>query len=302
MKAVHIELALASALIMFLQAEVLLSQDQLVEVGIEMPGYLIRQGVFHGKVQFTFKGDSSEELILTSLKISCQNAVLHEKGISRKLVGVGNEWEEYQKTLDEYETLLSSRGEKEDIYLTHERLVSLMGIILQGTDIQTVTIDSSQLFGDSPMVGTAETMYILLEYEYQGETHTVEKVHSIQVLQPYPTIPNPEYPPFIDSYWHFGDLHVHTGYSSRAGYDGISEVPYQCDNCTSEAENPSGYTIAQFRDNAWSYGRDWMTITDHSYCIDLSTNECFPSLQKSVTPAIVLSKLFSGSGGPAFHL
>ncbi len=255
-----------------LTVEELLSEDQHVEVVVEMPGFIIQQGEFHGIVQVIFKGESTEELNLISVMIYNQNGILFEKTISRNLSGIGKEWEEYQTTLEQYRTLVKS-GRKEDIPVLEDKLMNLLTIISQGVDIQTVTINSEQLFGGNFVIGHIETMNILIEYEYKGETHTIERTHSIEILPPYPEIPVPDVPPNIDSHWYFGDLHVHTGYSSRYGYDGISNVPYNCDNCVRELENEYGLTIQQLRNNARDCGRTWLAITDHSYCIE-ALNGC----------------------------
>lgn len=244
-----------------------------VEVDIELPGFVIRQGDFHGKVQVIFKGDSDEDINLISIRIHCQDRILFEKDISRNLVGTKQEWEEYQKILNEYKSIMGSGGKKEDIPALDERLMDLKTKIFQGMDIQTININSEQLFGNNFVAGNMETINVLIEYEYKGNIYTIERTHLVQILQPYPTIPVPDSPPYIDSNWYFGDLHVHTGYSSIAGYDGIASDPYDCDNCFRELENESGYTIGQLRNNTWSCGRKWLTITDHSYCIDLS-NDC----------------------------
>ncbi|MBU7025479.1 MAG: CehA/McbA family metallohydrolase [Theionarchaea archaeon] len=259
---------LLSIFISALPIEGLFTENQLdLEVTVEIPEFMVRQGGLHGKAQITFKGDSNDELTLISIKVYHQAKILFEKDISRNLVGIRKKLEEYQNAVDKYKNAMKSASNEEDISAIRERMITLQNEILRGIDIQTITIDSHALFGGDFAVGNTEQVNILVEYEYKGEKKVIEKIHSIEILPPYPIIPVPDSPPYIDSHWYFGDLHVHTGYSSVAGYDGNPNT--DCDDCDVEAENPSGYTIGQLRSNAWSTGRDWLTITDHSYCVNL---------------------------------
>ncbi len=247
-----------------------------VEVILKIPEFIIQQGPLHGRLESLFKGDSTDEIILISVEISHQDRILFKKDILRRLTGVGKEWKEYQNILDEYKTIIESGGKEFNISVVNEKVIDLQTKISEGMDIQIITIDSKDIFGDNFAVDSLKTIKILLEYEYNRKTHTIEKTHSIGVLPPYPTIPVPEAlgsPPSVGPQWYFGDLHVHTGYSSRAGYDGIWGYPHHCDDCNREAENASGYTVEQLRNNAWSHGRQWLTFTDHSYCIE-DVNDC----------------------------
>ncbi len=70
--------------------------------------------------------------------------------------------------------------------------------------------------------------------------------------------------------WYRGDLHVHTGVSSRAGYDG--SIIWWGDNCPAESLNGYGWTVQEIRNQLHRLGYDssgvWISITDHSYCLD----------------------------------
>ncbi len=77
--------------------------------------------------------------------------------------------------------------------------------------------------------------------------------------------------------WYKGDLHIHTGYSSKAGYD--SDIDIISDNCPQESLNDDGVTISQLKTDAVTLGIGWLTITDHGYCLNQSewntlVNEC----------------------------
>ncbi len=64
--------------------------------------------------------------------------------------------------------------------------------------------------------------------------------------------------------WYPGDLHRHTGFSTVAGYDGVSSS-----ECSLELEDPTGYTIEELKEQIDAAGiHFWLSLTDHSYCLD----------------------------------
>ena len=74
---------------------------------------------------------------------------------------------------------------------------------------------------------------------------------------------------------HAGDLHVHSCHGEAAGACAPSG------NCAAESLQLSGsFTYAQLKSQYQALGLDWITATDHSYCIDSPseygtvTNEC----------------------------
>ena len=66
--------------------------------------------------------------------------------------------------------------------------------------------------------------------------------------------------------WYPGDLHRHTGFSTVAGYDGVTDS-----ECDSETVDPTGYTVEELKDQVDAAGiHFWLSLTDHSYCLDSS--------------------------------
>jgi hypothetical protein len=66
--------------------------------------------------------------------------------------------------------------------------------------------------------------------------------------------------------WYKGDLHIHTAYSSIQGYD--KNIDTLNDNCPQEMKSKNGKNVSELRNSAISAGIDWITITDHSYCLN----------------------------------
>ncbi|MFH0861151.1 MAG: CehA/McbA family metallohydrolase [Candidatus Altiarchaeota archaeon] len=77
------------------------------------------------------------------------------------------------------------------------------------------------------------------------------------------------------SEWYEGDLHIHTGYSSREGYD--KNLQTEGDNCPKELITDQGYTLQELESHSKGVGLDWITVTDHSYCLDESEWETLKS-------------------------
>jgi hypothetical protein len=75
-----------------------------------------------------------------------------------------------------------------------------------------------------------------------------------------------QFPLVVASDWYRGDLHMHTGYSTLAGYDHNPDT--DADDCQSEWLDPSGFNVSELRTLAISNDVDWLTITDHSYCLN----------------------------------
>lgn len=57
--------------------------------------------------------------------------------------------------------------------------------------------------------------------------------------------------------WYKGTLHIHTGYSSKAGYD--SDINTESDNCPLESVNPTGFNISQLKTQA-SGNLEWLWL------------------------------------------
>ncbi|MFH1592203.1 MAG: CehA/McbA family metallohydrolase, partial [Candidatus Woesearchaeota archaeon] len=66
----------------------------------------------------------------------------------------------------------------------------------------------------------------------------------------------------------YGTLHVHTGYSSQTGYD--HDILTTEDNCPKETLNWHGYTVAELKEQALDLNVQWLSFTDHSYCLTSS--------------------------------
>ncbi len=66
--------------------------------------------------------------------------------------------------------------------------------------------------------------------------------------------------------WYPGDLHRHTGFSTEAGYEGVTDS-----ECDSESFDSTGYTVEELKDQVDAAGvHFWLSLTDHSYCLDSS--------------------------------
>lgn len=145
----HISLVLILVVILLLIEEIFAQDPSKVELVIEMPQHIVRQGTFHGSVCILFKEESSEVLKVVSIKILHREELLFESSVSRNLSGIKNQWDEYQNFLFEYKYLIGVGGKKEDTDILKDRLLDLQSEISQGMEIQIFAIDSYQLFRNS---------------------------------------------------------------------------------------------------------------------------------------------------------
>lgn len=72
--------------------------------------------------------------------------------------------------------------------------------------------------------------------------------------------------------WQYGSTHVHTGYSTKVGYDG--NIFYDEDNCWQEGgifgHGGPGYDVYELKEQALDMNIHWLAFSDHSYCLDSS--------------------------------
>ncbi len=75
--------------------------------------------------------------------------------------------------------------------------------------------------------------------------------------------------PLLTAAWRYGSLHQHTGYSTQWGYNGIPQAGLG-DDCLKESLSFLGYTVAELEEDARYINIDWLSFTDHSYCLSSS--------------------------------
>lgn len=156
-----------------------------IELNLKVPSSVVRQGTIHGKVEFIFKGEINETAVLKSIRVLHQDKILFEKTLSRELIGIGGLWDEYKKTLNEYE-IAKRKGNRNQIQILREKLIDLKDKVIRGIDIQTILVDLNELFGNEFSIGNKKTIVIQTGYEYKGYRYTTSKEHTIRVKAPIP--------------------------------------------------------------------------------------------------------------------
>jgi len=130
------------------------------------------------------------------------------------------------------------------------------------------TLHYDQLFFDDAEPGTRARLELRVRYRRASGSPATATTTKTVMLLPAPLPP----PSTLTSrsgpvHVHAGDLHVHSCHGEAANACAPST------NCTAESLQTSGsFSYAQLRTQYEALGYDWFTATDHSYCIN-STSE-----------------------------
>ncbi len=160
--------------------------------------------------------------------------------------------------------------------------------------VEKVMIEPNVIFQNEFRAGITKNLTINVYYDYLNESYISSLDFSITVLEHLPNIgqdikSTSEMRTMIlplQSGLYYGDLHIHTGYSSWIGYDG--SFWSGDDNCAKESLNWGGSTIEEIKSQASALDLDWFTITDHSYCLDSSEWENLESECETYTDSSFL--------------
>jgi hypothetical protein len=223
---------------------------------------------YPGHIEIYFLGDSNETIILKDIVVDWGNKNITRIALNKTLVGVGSE---YRKLRDISSVKNINDSTKSDISELSMR-------ISEGTSREKIVVDPGKIFDDGFEPRKEKTIYFELFYIYNNESKVI---HEELVLKILPQIIEPQVkvnketaispisissvPQASDSYY-YGDLHVHSGYSTLIG--GYDDVPITGDECGYELEAWYGSTIPELRNQSQALGLDWLSITDHSYCLD----------------------------------
>ena len=124
-----------------------------------------------------------------------------------------------------------------------------------------------QVFFPDDAPGTVREVEMAVRYRRGGTSAMASTVHTLTLLAP--RLPAPRTLAFTlgDVTVHAGDLHVHSCHGEAVNACAPSG------DCAAESFQTSGsFTYAQLKSQYQALGYDWFTATDHSYCIN-STSE-----------------------------
>lgn len=125
-----------------------------------------------------------------------------------------------------------------------------------------------QVFANDDPVGSVRDVTIQIGWVLpNGTRRTATTTRNVTLLAPPLSVPGSFAALGAGVTTHSGDLHVHSCHGESAGACAPSG------NCTAETLQTSGsFSYAQLRSQYQALGMDWFTATDHSYCIN-STSE-----------------------------
>ncbi len=223
-------------------------------------------GIYPGYLEITFLGDFNETIFLKDMIIDWGNSNTRVILLNETLTGIKND----------YQMLNNIRARKKEYNLTALNISELRINVSKGIHRERIIVDPPKIFNEGFIPGKEKTIHFDLIYIFNNKSNILRQDFTMKVIPPFikrpakvdQTFSISSVPPDISSYY-YGDLHVHTGYSSwLGGYDGNEQT---FDNCGEEIYSSYGSTIPDLRDQAIFFGLDWLSITDHSYCLD--TNE-----------------------------
>ncbi len=219
---------------------------------------------YSGYIEITFLGNSTESIFLKEIGVDWGNKDIRRITLNKTLIGIGSEYQEVH-------AISSSKN-----ILSASNIPELTARISKGIYREKITIDPNKIFNDGFVPNNEKIINIKIFYIYNNEHKVIHDKLKLKIL---PKITEPKVRtnqrisianvPLQMSNYYYGDLHVHTGYSSWVGgYDGD---PLTADNCLLELTSVNGPTIPDLRDQAIAQGLNWLSITDHSYCLDTNS-------------------------------
>lgn len=218
---------------------------------------------YPANLEITFIGDSNETIYLKEMVVNWGNNNISKIVLNKTLTGIKSE----------YQKLLNIRAGKNESNLTALNTSELITKISKGIYREEIIINPGKIFNDGFIPGKEKMIYLELIYMQKNQSKISQSDFKLRVYPPFVRRPakldkrfsTSSVPPDNSNYY-YGDLHVHTGYSSiLGGYDGNILT---FDNCGDEKNSFYGETIPNIRDGAIFLGLDWLSITDHSYCLD----------------------------------
>jgi len=229
----------------------------------------IRKPVSYSGIVEIINTEQVKSIKLNKLLIYKSEKILYEKDIDKNLIGVKNEYETFQN--------LSRISYQEKVNMN---LTELYNKLFQGIHIEKIIINPNEIFENGQYEpGSESNIKIIIELIDENKKYLIEKDLLIKLLDPLPKgsldfsqnkISGNKITPFSvpvgPTGWYYGDLHLHSGYSSINGYDNNFWTPG--DNCGLETTSPFGNTIPDLKSVAEALDLNWFSITDHSYCLD----------------------------------
>lgn len=121
-------------------------------------------------------------------------------------------------------------------------------------------LDLRRVFDELDAPGTERALTIEVRYRAAGGvSRSVALEHKLRRLAPFPGAPAT----LVGAQIHSGDLHVHSCHGEAVNACAPSA------DCAAETFQTSGsFTYAQLKPQFQALGLDWITATDHSYCIN----------------------------------
>ncbi|MCZ7391735.1 MAG: CehA/McbA family metallohydrolase [Candidatus Methanoperedens sp.] len=237
--------------------------DDNVELTLDIIDHIRDPVPYPGNIEIAFLGSSNETIFLKEITVDWGNKNISIITLNKTLTGIGSD---YQKLRN----ISSTRQQN----LTPSDISALSARISEGVYREKIIVDPSKIFNDGFAPDREKIIHLELFYIYNNKSKAISKDIVLKIL---PEIIEPQIKadtrisissiPIASSSYYYGDLHVHSGYSSLiGGYDGDMLTPD--DACSYELQSWWGSTIPDLRDQAQALGLNWFSLTDHSYCLD----------------------------------
>lgn len=227
-----------------------------VIIEVDAPPVLRRPVSFPVAVIVTNTGEKGQDLVLEELQV--QDVDHPERHRTRlvvgaRLEGIGRDLEEFDKLK---EKVRKAKEQGVEPGVGPEEMRKKEKNLEKGKRITKVTVDLQQYAAELKpgKVLRLKVSVVVREATPGGNEGTKGSVISkIKEIPVEPPLERPPVPPGAShSDWYFGDTHTHSTYTWDYWFgNGI-------------------YTIPELKSLALAAGLDWITLTDHSYCLDSS--------------------------------
>lgn len=237
----------ATAIVDKNNVELTLDVLETVRNPVEYPGY----------INVNYLGNSTDEITLKYIEIDWGNKKLSKINLNKQLKGIGKENAKIRDL------------EKPDAKISKTEVEEISKRLSEGMYNELITINTKDIFKNDWKVNKNKNIKVKLAYKYENKENILETSSNIKIV---PSIVGSDMIQSLSTEdisryrsYYLGDLHLHSAYSSWAGYD--QSLWTWWDGCP-ELPIIYGYSIPQLKSISRALGYNWFSITDHSYCLN----------------------------------